>query len=1009
MTCSGKTVVFMEKTFPVVESGAISRSLLEGALESMQPQFVGLVELQRRGTLAEGDLLVLPYGSAFPVDAWETIRQHLEHGNLLVLGGRPLYVPVYRDSAGWRTGQPQNTHSRALGILQSYAAPQQGPWKIQWDEDAPWFRDNDLRARRVYVNAGYGGRYRGLGFLVGADGRRLAAPVVADDITPPGQTPMRRVYLSFEPEPGYWDSRAGNELIQAAAIYASRGGVRLWLDLQAMTLDPGSRVAGAVDVLRGDTPAKLTLEVLSGSKVLASRTTTCRGSLHEELGLGLPLTDPGLYRVRASLFFGDTLFERYTSGVVVRDSRLMQSGKRLEAGRDYFRVGGKPMLMVGANYFSTDPYTSGFFVGGSLGGNAWGWEQDFAEMDRLGFNAVRTGIWLNRARYLDPVSGAADERLISALEAYLHAAAWHHMQIIFTFFAFDPQTELQQGPGQEGNRLGPGSNPYIDPIAVEAQAAYVRTIVSRFKNVPFLSYDLINEPSFTNPKRPWKGNSPNGDPKELAAWQRWLERRYTSIDTLARAWRTSPAELGAFDRVPLPVNADLEPARSGNVRLIRVVDYNLFAQDAFCQWIESMIRAIRAAGSEQIVTVGQDEGGVTDRVLNQFWAHSPVSYTVNHSWWRDDALLWNSVVAKSPHKPNLLGETGPQPVWTLDGSSRWDDVHGVQLLERKLVLGFANANAGVLHWDWTRSDNFGLLRRDGSEKKWMDVIKGIADFARKAQSYATEARLPDIAIVLPQSLQLSVLSSLGITVQQNAVRALYHHARGTAFVAGEYQLSQMPDARLIILPSPWVLHQEAWDLLMNKVRAGATLLVSGRIDADEHWAAVPERTRDWNVDYSWGALTSREVAVKWPDGTSRLSYGGDRTTYCDRGILPAGQTFIELPLGAGRILYCALPLEMAEQLDEVGRIYRYAMTRAGTRVDYETTCEDPGILISPTQLPDATLYVVTSESMESSPVAFRDKKSGAEILIRLDAGRAALLLVGREGSIIASYNAVAQP
>ena len=69
------------------------------------------------------------------------------------------------------------------------------------------------------------------------------------------------------------------------------------------------------------------------------------------------------------------------------------------------------------------------------------------------------------------------------------------------FFAFDPQTEMQQGPGQEGDRLGPGSNPYLDPVAIEAQVAYVRAIVSRFRDVPFLSFDLINEPSFTNPKQ----------------------------------------------------------------------------------------------------------------------------------------------------------------------------------------------------------------------------------------------------------------------------------------------------------------------------------------------------------------------------------------------------------------------------------------------------------------------------------------------------------------------------
>ena len=86
--CFGETVVFFDKNFPAVENGAISRVTLERALAPLHPRFIGLAELQRDTTLAEGDLLVFPYGSAFPVDAWSVIRRHLDRGNLLVLGGR---------------------------------------------------------------------------------------------------------------------------------------------------------------------------------------------------------------------------------------------------------------------------------------------------------------------------------------------------------------------------------------------------------------------------------------------------------------------------------------------------------------------------------------------------------------------------------------------------------------------------------------------------------------------------------------------------------------------------------------------------------------------------------------------------------------------------------------------------------------------------------------------------------------------------------------------------------
>jgi len=1002
--CSAGTLVFFEKNFPAVDNSAISLETLTRALAPLNPRFVDLAGLQAPNSLQEGDLLVLASGSAFPADAWQKIRQHLNHGSLLVVGGRPCYVPVYREQDNWRVGSPQSTFSRSIGITYSYEAPQSSGSKVQWDEDAPYFRGLRIRANRVFVNAGYGGRYRGLGFLLDGQGNRVASPVVADDVVWPGVLPHRRVYLSLDADSGFWNSRDGVELIRRSAVYASQGGMRLWLDLERLSLDPGERICGAVDVVRTGRPSQLTIELCSGSKVLASRKSPCTDALHEEIGLPLPLTEPGLYVVRAKLSAGDTLVEQYTSGFFVRDPKLLRSGERLEVGRDFFRLGGKPYLMAGVNYFSTDAYTSGFFVGGSLGGNAWVWDRDFAEMATQGITIVRTGIWLNRLSYLDKVSGAASERLLSGMESFLAAAARHHMQVIFTFFAFDPQTEMQKGPGQESDRLGPGSNPYLDPVAVGAELAYIRAIVTRFRDVPFLTYDLINEPSFSNPQRLWKGNSPNGDPAEVAAWQRWLQKRYGTIDKLEAAWRTLPGELGVFDRVSPPAFADFDLARMGNLKNLRVVDYNLFAQNAFRDWVEKIIQAIREAGSQQAITVGQDEGGVADRVLNQFWGESGVSFTVNHSWWRDDALLWSSVAAKTPGKPNIIGETGPQPVISMDGIPRLDDIGGLPMLERKLALGFANANAGVLHWDWTRSDEFGLMRRDGSQKGWMTVLAGIAAFAKDAQENARESKLPEIALVLPQSLQLSCFGSSGVGVQQNSVRALYHFARGTAFAVGEYQLANMPDAKLLIVPSPWIFNQEAWDQLMAKVQAGATLLISGRVDADEHWISVPERTLNWPVRYASAPLLTRECEVTWPEGTAHLTYSGEKTTYAERGVLKDGRTFAEIIVGKGRILYFALPLEIADQLSEVGSIYRYAMKRAGVRPAYETSCEDHGILISPTQLMDGTLYVLTSESAKSDPVVFRDVTSGKEFQVSIAPGRAALLLIGKNGRVHASYN-----
>ena len=677
---------------------------------------------------------------------------------------------------------------------------------------------------------------------------------------------------------------------------------------------------------------------------------------------------------------------------------------RLETGRDYFRLSGKPFLPVGANYFSTDPLGASFFVGGSIGGNAWLWERDFAEMEKQGVTMVRTGVWLNRARYLESNTDAAGERFLRAVEAFLQSAARHHMQVVFTLFAFEPQTIESPGPGQDRGRLGPGSNPYTDPAAINDQRSWVESIASSFKNVPFFSFDLVNEPSFSNPRRLWKGNTPNADPTELAAWREWLTHRYPSPAALAEAWHVPTSEISSFSLVALPDPSDLEPSRIGNLQLTRAVDYNLFAQDAFSKWAAVMISAIRAAGALQAITVGQDEGGVANRVLNQFYGAAALAYTVNHTWWRDDALLWDSLMAKRPDKPNLIGETGPQPAWSPDGDWRWDESTALPLHERKLVLGFAAANAGVLHWGWERGDVFGLLRQDGSYKPWMDTLSGIAAFARAAQPFATETRHPDIAIVIPQSLQLSAWNNIALEAQQKSVRALYNYARQSAYAVGEYQLDLLGDPKLIIVPAPCIFNEAAWDQLMAKVRAGATLLISGRIDADDHFWSHPARTRDWAPGYQPGLLTTRENVVSWPHSSASLTYPGDLTTWAERGVLPGGATFLETQLGSGRLLYVPLPVELAESLDSISRVYRYAIGKAGIAKIYEASTDDPGILICPTQLAEATLYALTSESSAPAHFSLRDLASGATFDIHLAPGRAALALITHTGHLAASYN-----
>jgi hypothetical protein len=485
--------------------------------------------------------------------------------------------------------------------------------------------------------------------------------------------------------------------------------------------------------------------------------------------------------------------------------------------------------------------------------------------------------------------------------------------------------------------------------------------------------------------------------------QKWLEKEYGGdLRALAGAWRVTPEQLSSFDAVPLPSAADLAVARSGNPNEIRALDYNLFAQDRFIGWVHSMVDLIRSTGSRQLINVGQDEGGVLDRVLNQFYGGAGVSFTTNHTYWQDDALLWDSVAAKRVGVPNITGETGYQPAWSADGAWRYDEFTGLGLLERKWALGFAAGSSGAVQWDWAREVDFGMKRSDGSAKVWENQMRDLGAFARQAAPFATGLELPETAIVLPQSFQLSVGNAYAIQAQQSAVRALSSYARSQAYAVGEYQMELLGKPKLILLPSPMGLTESAWQAILERVKEGAVLLVTGPFDGDAHFHSTG-RAEAVGIPMRTEALALRDQRMRFPGGEEQLIFSRSETTFLSQASLPDGADWAEKPLGRGRILFSTLPLELNDNLEAVGDVYRYALKLAGIAPVYTTALKDPGILICPTRFPDATLYVITSESNRQQ-VNLTDVRSGKSFAGMLPGGQAAILLVGKDGRLISAYN-----
>ncbi len=1004
-----KVVVFWQPGFPTLASQPVDRASLGKALAALDPApelvFADEAMLALTETLSDAELLVLPYGSAVPAGAWKSIEQFLDGGgNLLVIGGQPLRVPVRFVDRQYVADSPQDTYSRVLGFRHTYEVPVPQDAVFRWKAGYSWLPAVKVRAQRFFAVEG---RLDGLGYMADATGSLVAAPVIVANHAGGGldrrMAGSRIVALDFDPEPGYWQSGDGVALIQQAAGYARQGSVDFSVETFFSALRPGEPPLITVHLraprqerLGAMVSGEVKLELRSEKGVIATATVPFTGKGKADLGSifheALP---PGFYQVSAILSESGQARESYRNGFWVTDPGALASGPPLGVHGDFLTLDGKPFFPVGTNYFTTEE--NGWDFSGPR--NAWVWDKDFEEMAAHGVSFVRTGVWMPNGRFIDASTGGTSERFLRNLEAFLLCAHRHNIAINFTFFAFSPRSGAFPR-SQDGAAIQP--NPYTDPASVEAEQAYVHSVAERFKEVPWLSWDLINEPSFSNPGQIFKGNYPNADPTEIAAWHKWLSHKYASLSALGDAWRTPAESLGSFEGVPLPTIADLRYERSGNPNQVRALDYNLFAQDMFSNWVKGMVSVIRSSNPNQLIDVGQDEGGVTDRVLNQFYGGAGVSFTTNHTYWQDDALLWDSIVAKRPGVPNITGETGYQPVWAPDGTWRYDEFTGLGLTERKWALGFAAGSSGAMQWDWDREVDFGMLRSDGSAKVWENMMLRLGRFARQAAPFAEGLIEPDVAIVLPQSYQMSLSNPLGLEAQQSAVRALYNYAHGQAYAVGEYQSQLLGSPRLILLPSPFGLTDAAWQAIEQRVQAGAVLLVTGPFAADEHFHATG-RQNQAGLPYETGPLTLRENVFHFPGGDETVSYSGLKTTVLSRAILPNGDDWMEKPLGKGRILFAALPLELSGNLQAVADVYSYALKVANIPPVYSTTMNDPGILICPTRFPKATLYVLTSESNRQE-VSFQDIRSGRRFSGILPSGRAALLLVGTDGKLLANYN-----
>ena len=989
--------LFWEPEFRAIQSGDYTFEALKQALKDFTVTALNERDLIAQLNTTRFDLLVTPYGSAFPKRAWPAILKYLrDGGNWLNIGGVPLSRPIVRDGAAWRVEPKQTTYHKRLGITHSFPIDP-STHKLSSSMET-WFKTNEIYELYVRLSssnnepdeAGSDGPHEGvvqpLASIINSEGRIIAAPVIQID------------RLLGEFAGGRWVLANVNSKIEPAAIAglaqrASQGASRFEVRSDFASYKPGETPTISVELHhpKGDwqkrTTKECTIDVRNSADLTVSRLTVSLKPEGAKATGSVKLPDsvklaPGLYKMQATLDWRPNVLI-HDNGFWIYDA-LLARGKPLTVDKHFFSRDGAIFPVTGTTYMASDKHRRFLFEP-----NAFVWDADFRAMKKAGVNMVRTGIWTAWKKYM-PEPGKVDEAVLRAFDAFLLTAHQYDIPVIFTFFAFLPET-------------WGGENAYLDPRSVKAQQQFISAFTERCRKVDDVIWDLINEPSFCSPKFLWNCR-PNYDAHEKSEWTTWLKNRYPDPIELQLAWRTTTDDL--FD---LPRLQDFESVNLIDDRQpLKTLDYRLFAQDMFIRWIREMRTAIRSNGnSKQLITVGQDEAGLGDSPNMQFFANE-VDFGSLHNWWANDDLVWDSVLAKTPSKLNLMEETGVMFYEKADGGASWRSEEDVSnLLERKLAISFAADGAGFIEWIWntnpymnsTNEVGIGFHRVDGSAKLELEPFLRIAKFMSQYGQYLKD-RVPEpVAMIIPHSQMFSP-RSFAQEATRRCVRAMYYHCGTAVQAVSEYKVPEYLDqAKLIIIPSPVVFAQKSWLALVEQIGRGATVAMSGAIDLDGLPVSRLSTQSVKNLPIAESetiTIAGREFLVRYEgEKMQRLEKAVDRSSL-NQPVQP-----LNVPYETGRLVWSPLPLELGDSMAALVAFYNLALSATRISPIFTVTPRTPAVLVLPSLFRDVVLYTFVSETDRDTQMQVTHLESQTRFPVSVPAQRTAMVLLERKtGKII---------
>lgn len=848
------------------------------------------------------------------------------------------------------------------------------------------------------------------------EGHMLAAPIVQISYRQGGSLYF---FAWDEKKKNILENTWAQELLEEICGVSGKGFLSYDAEMSYARYNPGEKVCLHLEhiAVSGRRKVNFLIEVSKkGETGPVYRREILTGA--ERYRLALPVTDGGEYEVSiCGSVEGVCLLKKKTGFYIMDTAQIqkeMQGYARMqvkpESSVDFCIREGKPVCMHGTTYFVTDVYQKCF-----MHFNLAKCEEDLALLEKDGFNILRSGNWMLNVEFYGK-DGHICEQARRALQAYFYCAMKHGFTVQFTLGIITL------------NDWDRSQCAVHNPHNMKKVLRLVTAFSELFGSYTNVMLDILNEPSYSFAGQ-WKTCRPSGDPYERKAWVKWLRQKYGTMKALRQAWGENAASLPDFASVDVPKERCYQGGlyRTEEDReYAMAADFWLFAQESYNGWLQRLRDCIRHNAPDMVVMMGRDESLRVPEEQDMLLSGN-LDMVCWHQWHSDAAIYVEYLLNRVKGHITCAQELGIYRVERMRGGKTLTDERVAQKLERKLMFGFGN----WIIWQSFHnpekeelSENMlGTYRSDRGETPAMPLIRQMIQAENKALPYMAkrqEEAFPILTIYATSS-HYSIYNSQSVESLRNHIFLLNNCLRMQSDVIPEHLFCEknkeaIGRPALIMLPGVMRLTDSCIAALKAYMEQGGCVLVSGSINENEYFAKKDRLTEMGLVSdkdsYSVrNVMNFEKIDIGGELYTADFRRGcnyGDAENYLTSGVSSAvyrdGVYRVRVALvGKGKMIYCPLPLELAEDREAALALYRIALKEAAVRQEvYETDPGKENIFVHAIVYQDCTSYTLINEGA-SEQIQIRDRRSDTLFHVTVPTGRSCRFWVGTDGSLKAEY------